>query len=69
MLPPNVYIREKGWDVRFTPESGHSAAGHRCLLSANSRHWDIDPHKQKDRLAAVSHKPDQVIELYIPPNR
>jgi hypothetical protein len=45
-------------NVRFTPESGHVRCNEGCPLWANSGHSCIGPRKLKDRIAAVSAKPD-----------
>jgi hypothetical protein len=49
----------KGY-VRFTPERGHVRCTSACPLCANSGHSTKTSNKKKDRLAAVSPKPDQM---------
>jgi hypothetical protein len=44
------------------PKSGHCSAALEWLLSARSGHSEIDLHKQKDRLTAVSPKSDLVFD-------
>src|SRR5262249_34189725 len=53
-------IREWIRDVRFTPESGHAQSRHRCLLSANSGHWNVS--REDFRLTSKRSRHDLTVQ-------
>jgi hypothetical protein len=61
IIRPETLVRWHRAVMSALVKSRHVRRTRRCPLSANSGHSDIDPRKQKNRLAAVFPKCDQSI--------